>query len=157
MIAALPAVAPSACWLIGDLVRLSGRVAIWSAKTRHETADFRCPETRDFEIEMTLGQYGRKLTKFGRKETSIPSCVDRNFVIRDGKRSLFGIAQSSHHDDRDLCQPKHFCRFKAGVAADNVEFFVHQNRIRESKLADGVCELPDLLFRMSTRVARVGP
>src|ERR1700737_2515412 len=97
-----PEVSFAADWNLSELWDLVGRVLLRGDKGTHEAVDLGGLETCNLQIEIALGEQLSELAQLGGKGPAITARTRRNLVVRQGESAFFSVAQSGHHDDRNV-------------------------------------------------------
>jgi hypothetical protein len=87
---------------LSELRDLVGGVLLRVDKVTHEAVDLGGLETCNLQIEIALEEQLSELAQLGGKGTAIPAGIGRNLVVRQGESAFFSVAQSGHHDDRNV-------------------------------------------------------
>src|SRR5262245_7676291 len=105
----------------------------------------------DLKIDLGL----EKELELGREDLLIPSSILGELVIgEDVSALLLGThmldANAGHRREAEKT-----CRLSPPVTGKDCALGIDENRVGEAELTDAVCDLPDLLLRVGSRVARI--
>lgn len=120
----------------------------------HEGVELGRLEPGDLKVKITFGKQCCEITELAGKEGAVPARICSDLVVCKGESALLNIAQTGHHNNRNLSKPKLLgCEIPTN-SRDNIAVFIDQNWVGPTKSDDAIGNLIYLLFGMGSRIAR---